>query len=760
MVRALWLVPAGSPGFFFGFFSHVHMARCPDSWRGAIRQGGRVAFVDEGIGVWIPPARDEAYKKTAAGWVCVPTRHPPPPPPRTMHPADRLRSGASASCLAAGAVEASSLVVVAGAVGQRRGRRGRRTSDGWAWGLGQSAGGLCRSMPPCAGSAGSHFVCVAWSTGRADCTEGLEGALISQSFHSHFGWPGKARPAESMSPRGLLNMAKAAARKKRGAEMGGASPGTGAESSATAPPTSKRQRRSQITCVRCGVASDDNCSNFATIKDARGKVLSAEPGCLTCSKFAATKGVSVKDLSAMEGKDKTAKNKHDVQQAQMADSVANIASRPFRGEQVYYRIICESRLEERYTFTSRADFKAEHGIFPEDAKVLQARVTNKKGEEVAGVITALPDAKPTLIVSTTKQWIRHEPKLDASEHLYEDQASEEWLRHAADFNKNMGQTAGCKYKPKLKSLQVYTDDAVADAVAAALRSQNNKRGGADSGLADLGGGDAALDDEDSAADDEDDDSGMDDEDGEEEDEEEAQETKAVDVATSPPPKCFRPPSSAVSSSGACTPLAKTSRSTPCKDKGVTDAGLASDSKRSRGAAGRTKSSAASSACGDEVDDASARVKPPSYWMRILTPSMIFAGKNLNKQIVWGEACERRIASTDPTQAIGDHLGVGADLQGACHLQGRLVVRSLRRPRFRGMFTLLVALCVIGSASCPRTHFALSLVHGALGRLHRTIRGPCCCPIGLWCLLRSATYPINPVGAIATALGEGAAEWAS
>jgi hypothetical protein len=70
------------------------------------------------------------------------------------------------------------------------------------------------------------------------------------------------------------------------------------------------------------------------------------------------------------------------------------------------------------------------------------------------------------------------------------------------------------------------------------------------------------------------------------------------------------------------------------------------------------------------------VKPPSYWMRTMTTALAFSSKNINKQIGWMEACQRRVATSDPTQALSHetnqtlralYLGEGLQL---CMLQRR------------------------------------------------------------------------------------------
>ena len=441
-----------------------------------------------------------------------------------------------------------------------------------------------------------------------------------------------------------------------------------ADSTAPRPPAAKRLKHSECSCVRCGVGANADFSNFKPLEDAKGRIIQCSIGCNPCEAFAAAKGTSVTELVAAE-KDKPTKAKHASQQNLFENHTSDPSARSYKAESVFYRVATESRLEERFEFTSRTEFRNERGMWPEDAKLIQARVLNSKGEEVSGIVTEIPGAKPVLVVSTAKQFVHHVPKMSPDEHLFDEQASEHWSREVSEFQRHLGQACGAKYKTKKKSFEVYSQDKVDQMLREAVEAKKAKSSHADSGLAELRGHAACVEQgAEQSGNDSDSDAGTAAAD------EEASGTPAAQVTPAKSPRMQPQPPLA-------SPLKADSQAPDAPAKSVwasrrSQSFSQASTRASSPSVASTKGSAPSvlgEAC---QDDGEARVKPPSYWMRTMTTALAFSSKNINKQIGWMEACQRRVATSDPTQALSHetnqtlralYLGEGLQL---CMLQRR------------------------------------------------------------------------------------------
>lgn len=230
---------------------------------------------------------------------------------------------------------------------------------------------------------------------------------------------------------------------------GAASFDDGETAASSAAPSRKRRRGKVTLCGLCEVPLVRESSDEGT-----GEML-----CKTCADFAAAKPQAVGALLAVKKKGGSAAEKQAKQLAEHRASAEDPAGRTFKPEKLFLRVTSGSRVQESHEFLSRTDFKTRYNMFPEQAKILQAKVTNFRGEEVQGVIIRKPtNPLPELMVWTQREWVRHVPVMGADAHLYEEQGEERWHATVADKQRNMGQDIGGKYVPKTKNLQPYDPD--------------------------------------------------------------------------------------------------------------------------------------------------------------------------------------------------------------------------------------------------------------------------------------------------------------
>lgn len=431
-------------------------------------------------------------------------------------------------------------------------------------------------------------------------------------------------------------------------------PEQGAEEATEAPPPAKKPNTG-VSCARCGVCADKSYSNFPSTKDAKGRLVVNGDYCSSCIAFAESVGATPEDMMKAEAKDPKLQKKRRAEQQDFEANKLSPESRSFAPEEMFLEVSSESIVRERYAFFSRTAFRDRFGVLPEEAKVSQVRVRMAQGDEVSGVLQSLPDSPPELHIEGRKRIVRRVPIVAARDHHFENQVSERLMKECRDAHRHFGQAAGGKYAPKLKPSVSYSPDQLLKAAEAA-RAKNEDEAPM-SGLQ-LLAGELEVDS----------------------DVGEPQHSQGVDgrngsnptvvVVTSArkaPVKREAARPAAAPSSVQCAaadahadfrdgPYGSTaSASTPDKSRADLLASPPSHLKagvtRAASPAVFVANASAASSAGDDLDEASSRVKPPSYWLNMVTTSRAFAGKNLTKQISWATAGATRTAATDSVMAV-------------------------------------------------------------------------------------------------------------
>ena len=96
-------------------------------------------------------------------------------------------------------------------------------------------------------------------------------------------------------------------------------------------------------------------------------------------------------------------------------------AKDFEPHAIYEQVVHSSIMHETYTFISRERFKQMHGLYPDEAKLSQIKVLNRKGVEVPG-IGILDSLDPKLTIRTERMLLHRTPVLKPECHLYQAQA--------------------------------------------------------------------------------------------------------------------------------------------------------------------------------------------------------------------------------------------------------------------------------------------------------------------------------------------------
>lgn len=470
------------------------------------------------------------------------------------------------------------------------------------------------------------------------------------------------------SQMGLLGRKAAAKAKSQAKERAGAKRGLsqGVVAAREKPPASssveqkRKKARHGTASVECALCGDA----FVSVVASSGEPV---PHCSPCVEFSEARHSTPKKLQEDLRKDKQAMGRFLSDRAAFFANKAAPDGKSFHDQEVFFEICSTSSLEERFDFVSRQDFKDKHGAFPCGAKLTQTKVTDHRGREITGILMR-SDQPPQLVVTTTKRWVRRSPLMKMEQHLYEQQGEHVWASEVDEAQKNMGQALGGKYSAKLKSVDIYGQVEVANALEALVRRKKAQRG-----LESKSGMDALL----GACDGEDESSGVDAGSGDEGEEEEADcDDPVIDpeaagaslalarASRSASGQAAQVDNCALSMPPVVAPVVATA--TLVKRKAASVCGSARSAMASASPPARTSPSAPSTVSGRALsaasiaslceDDRAHRVKPPSHWLTTMTPALVFSGKPTIKMVGCAKACVARVAAEDATQAAWGHSG--------------------------------------------------------------------------------------------------------
>lgn len=410
------------------------------------------------------------------------------------------------------------------------------------------------------------------------------------------------------------------------------------EASASAAP----KRRKGHFCALCDSEMNKDAWRLAEAYAESKKQTGWPIVCETCQDFAKAKHQTEKELQDLKKRDSSAF-------ASVRDELSQFVSvrdapeqRPFRAETVLCDTRSGSRLEHRHIFLSRSAFKQLHGCFPDEVKLAQVKATNWKGQEETGVLQAEPDAAPRLVLWTEKVYTRRREVLTQDEHFYEGQGKDTWSSEVVSSARTMGQSMGGKYAPKLKGATVYSEGDIQEALQ--RRKKAMASAGRPSGIASLERGSEGLALEDDSGDDDGDDDSDDGDDDSGADDQRPEGSRGLLAIADDPSAGPKARSVAGDASDLETLSAHT---TPRKRRRV----KAPDNSHAPRCSEPVASPAVASAPFDDGDLATtARTKPPSYWLTVLTPEAVLSGQNVTKRVSWATACQRRTLKSNIVEA--------------------------------------------------------------------------------------------------------------
>lgn len=224
-------------------------------------------------------------------------------------------------------------------------------------------------------------------------------------------------------------------------------------------PVSKRARRGglKLLCGLCDTEADTKGQNWgSTTTDDRGIARPDGLLCRLCTDFAAESGLQAEEVVARRKKDATFREAIDEDREEYATNRgAGGEPSEFEPEDVRYEVVVSSELREQYGFMSRQAFKAQHKVFPDEARLSQIRALNRHGQEEVGIAIDL-GVQPILNISTTRRYVRSQPVLRHDKHYYKRQADRVFTGRVEKAARTLGQNSGDKYVGKKKAVTVYT----------------------------------------------------------------------------------------------------------------------------------------------------------------------------------------------------------------------------------------------------------------------------------------------------------------
>ena len=475
------------------------------------------------------------------------------------------------------------------------------------------------------------------SCGARRCDSAGEIRLTADAIRANCQMDGESRASGEAS---------GAAQSSGGAREGGGRAKRGREASAA------------LVCTGCSQECAEDASNWRQAEGVgRGRKAKPEgPLCLMCIDFCVESCISEADLQVMVKNKKTcgelgedleefAKNKRDPSIRQLIP-----------GEGVFEEERNGSRLTCKYDFISRADFKAQHEMFPDECKLMQCRAKGKDGE-VTGIVVERADSCQTLEVWTDTVVVRRRSLLSAHSNKYDRQAARVFEQQVSSRRPVLGQRYGGKYKPHTKPLVVYTPAQVRQSVQdlAAKRAGVSSNSGVRSmiGLNRVAAGRGGPQPQSSKGDD--DQGSHEDDEGEETEEEEVIVEEGEldeDVAD------------------AETPVKDLSKSKRARSRTRSPATDCPSTPATSVAAKMSPTQQAFDACSIASGATShdSRTKTPNYWLHVVTTDHVMQGIKLNRQLGFANACWKRHSTSHPVEAcLAALLSLEANLVRPCFL---------------------------------------------------------------------------------------------
>jgi hypothetical protein len=327
-------------------------------------------------------------------------------------------------------------------------------------------------------------------------------------------------------------------------------------------------------------------------------------------------------------------------------------------------------LEESYDFQSRHEFKTEFEEFPDAFGIAQVEVKRARtGELVSGLARVRDEAHPatwtptTLKVTTELVIVHQTPIMTEAEHHFKEQGMLVFKHQCAVGSLSFGQLPGAKYAPKKKPIPAYTRKEIEDIVGVKCNQKRERE--SDSSFLQRITGSAGLNDINDVRtgsvrrDSKSDDAGANQFDVAEHasvqgDGALGSTSRRLELMATVAPADVRgsPGSSSVPQrrdAGAPTLALRDSGAAPgglTASADSTDLALIGDGLGVEFAENIHDTASIldwDAACDND------RVKPPAYWMQILTADNVFRGKNFTKQMKCATACVKRVMATDSVQ---------------------------------------------------------------------------------------------------------------
>ena len=382
-----------------------------------------------------------------------------------------------------------------------------------------------------------------------------------------------------------------------------------------AEPQPKKTRKAERCCGLCGALASP-APGWPGTGEAEDRVVV----CKRCDEFCSESWLDVQDTIKKKEKDPAFAKTLDEDLQEFTDNRDDPSRRQFAAAEVRFELDVDSKLEEPYEFISRANFKQMFGVMPDECKLSQTKVLNKKGQEEVGICRQT-EQHPTLVVSTSKRYVKSEVAFPADRHLYKRQIDRVWAGLTAQHAQNMGQEVGDKYVGK-KSVQVYSDAELEAAVESHKRKheqQHLRR--SRSGLLSLGAEAEVTEESSKAA---------------------RLEAESLSAGLERPSTTHASDRAAASSSKNL--LAIKDKDLPSPDATSKDSESPSGVGDSlSGGSDKEGSVASVPSSASALADEQGRTKTASYWLNVLEVGKILSGKSMERELRFARACVPRTA---------------------------------------------------------------------------------------------------------------------
>jgi len=387
------------------------------------------------------------------------------------------------------------------------------------------------------------------------------------------------------------------------------------------------------------------------VGDGQGGESSGKKGefCTLCVEFAEAVGLTEQELANTMGRSKMDAAELKEERASWQEGKENPEERAIAPSEVLIETSYSSALRQQSEFVSRSDFKDRFGMWPEVAKVQQARVQTDHGW-VEGVLVSIPNSRTYLDTTFERRLVKRDAVLPRERNYYERQSVRVFSQRTMEWGKRMGQEPGGKHQKKKGCARVYTDAELRDLLEHAREKIGMEEVGKPKakGLEALGTGLAGE-------------TGPDGDDAEGEESELEEKSRGEEGSVSgntaaPPPttrssepkrqvvaaapledalKAQATPAQAASR-GAAAALAEGGSGAAVVWVGSTPTKPGLSRGASRCSLGPGDGEMSSGGKGGKV-----RSRPVSYWLETLSPVDILQGHNRNRELRWARECVAR-----------------------------------------------------------------------------------------------------------------------